>query len=234
MKESDIPKSISPCNLVDAFIEFQFETNYNSNWLLYNVLQSIDPDTKIFLKIPYVDTEGNNTSDFFYTDRQIRFFIINNRIDFNIVTEYPGWDAYFSKIVAILDILSKFVEFKDIRMNYISKWPLSILDNIDGEVCFKQFKKRFQGTEVNFKAERRSEDGLYVTKATVSLKDLITIDSEVCSIVDLNLTLRIPQLSETSNFDTAVISLLSIHDDEKNMFFRLLSEDFVKRLNPIK
>lgn len=229
METTKIPRAINPDNLIDSYIELTFDSDYKSTFLIDEMLSSIDQENKHFRKLPITNRNEMSSDKVFLTDDIIRFFILENKLGINSVGEYRGWDYFGDRVAEIIMSISKHVVFNNIRMKYVSKWDeISILDNIDGEVCFEQFGKRFDGTEVRFQAA--TTNPVFRSFAQVSLKDMIFLEDERCSLVDIDLNMVIPKSEK--NLDMTLKALHQIHSDEKDMFFKLLSDEFVKSLNP--
>ena len=71
-----------------------------------------------------------------------------------------------------------------------------------------------------------------VSKAIVRLKNLVnrTKDDIPASIVDIQLTSDVTAVNQSA--DTVRYNLEHIHQQEKNIFYSLLSQEFIKTLKP--
>lgn len=235
METTRIPKRISPCNLIDTYVEFKFKTDFNSD-LLLNLIR--DHKENAIIEIPYGIGYDNNNTQKYYTieEKGIRFLIKGGELCINIIGEYPGWGNYKKHIESLVFHISDRVSYTNVRLRYVSKWRnIRILDHIDGTIHLDQFEQLFKQTEFSFPARYASDIPDQNVVARVTLKDSIKENGEEFSLVDIDLSSDIPNDKDAEsapNPVNAIRCLNELHIAEKDMFFKLLSEDFINSLNP--
>jgi hypothetical protein len=127
METNRIPRKIFPDNLVDTYIELQFSTDWNKDYLEKQVTQNLDWD-----KVPMQSPTGKEL--YFFTDGLMRFYVSDKRIGTNCVGSYMGWTKYYANIKRILAPIKDKVTFNSVKLNYISHWPeTEIFEHLDGE-----------------------------------------------------------------------------------------------------
>lgn len=237
MNPQKLPSRLKTDNLIDAFVEIQFETELTDKAILDRIISKSDI---AYNRIPHIDGNGNLSGKYFLSDGTIRFFVLDGKLGINIIGGYPGWNKYCDRIHALIFPLSGDVIFTAVRVKYVSKWNnISILSKLDGEFRLNQFPQLFNGTELSFPAIWNSDMPGFNAKARVSLKDSVCEKEVVHSLIDIDVSIKLPDFDtagtteyskEEINGSRVVFGLFEAHKAEKDMFFRLLSEDFVNTL----
>jgi uncharacterized protein (TIGR04255 family) len=162
---------------------------------------------------------------YFFTDGLMRFYVSDNRIGTNCVGSYMGWTKYSANIKRILAPIKDKVTFNAVKLNYISHWPeTEIFEHLDGELHLNQFKKLFNVTSLEFPAQWKSDN--IQAHANVKVIQNIPIDNVLNSVIDITVL--------ATDLKVCVEDVLNeLHNAQKDMFFKLLSKDFVDSLNPI-
>lgn len=249
MDTERIPKMIDD-HLVDAYVELYFNSDFKTSFL-EKIFLNIFVDAPFEIKkIPVIDDHGDDTGKFFFTDNVNRFFIREDKMGFNFVGKYRGWSSYGKYIKLVMLSLAEYVNFSNIRLKYVSKWNnVSILDRIDGQIKLNRFKSRFDNTSISFPAVAN----IKTTEAhvIVNLKENIHDGDSVYSLVDIDVRCEITPSNDSDKNDSAkgyedeeitsgdldnktrtLACIEDVHSVQKDMFFKLLSEEFVASLNP--
>lgn len=233
----NLPKHIDNDGLEDTIVEISYSSPYNVRTvesMLDKYLKEEYRDT-LFQKIPTRQMDRrlcvheNSMSDGFYTNGVFKVAVSENVISFNCVVKYVGWQDYSSFILNILRSLTADFKFNEIALRYVSYMENeSIFDNLDG-VCL-QLKQlpRFEGTTICFYPSLNTTD--YLCRAKVLLTDMERRRTKQLSIIDI--TVKLESLKENIN-NSMEESLRVAHWAEKDLFFRLLDEQYVNKKNPV-
>lgn len=235
-----VPIKITPDCLVDAVIEFQIESEYKAEKIEQMMLGAIErnfPKTK-FLHFPLM---GADKGKHVWADEVFRFYVADDVISMNIVRQYPGW-VRVSEFLrgALLDIYESklsIVNFHQVRINFVSHFPdVSIFDVWDGTPIQLNNIPPFVGREFNFKFdiihhERKGDKGERIAHAEVHLSDNNPVPDSKIRYSRIDVGLESTRCDGT--WSDAYEKLKLIHFHEKEIFFKILSEEFVNKLNPV-
>lgn len=235
-KQKKIPKKITPDFLRDAIVTVNFTTDYNSMKIESNVRNSlIKYFKKDFIKYPIGKNDplkiNINNKPYFYSDGIIKVQIEDNHILFNCVNEYIGWSKYIEYIYCAIHSISDIVHFKSSIVNYISILPdVSIFNILDGSIILNCLDI-FDGSEFNFNCSA-GKDGVNPTsKVTARLTNNLMINNQKISIVNIMVS-DLKEISDDSFVEKIIESLTNNHFFQKDIFFRLLKDDFLNTLKP--
>lgn len=237
-----VPMKITPDCLVDAIVEFQVASDYKDEkveeWILDSIKKNF-PEA-IFHKFPLI---GPDKGKSVWADNVFRIYVGDKVISINIVSNYPGWDNVTGFLKGALQNLyeneqkQQLVKFTRVRINYVSHFPnVSIFDVWDGTPIQLNNIPPFVGREFNFKFGiyhhvKNGEKGEFVADAEVHLSDNLPIPetSTRYSRIDVGLQSRPCDGSFSDVFE----QLQKLHFHEKEIFFKLLSKEFVDKLTPV-
>lgn len=238
-----IPKSIAPDRIKDAIVEINFESDYPNEVNLGVFFSALKDNYKYTNKPIGTQQVSSNSINFnkeftlslggislFYNDK-IKFQINNNSIAFNCLGDYILWDNYFNEIKNVLTKIAStnvVKAFKRVGVRYISEYKnIDLKDSINFNFSFG-----FPDVVSN-SYSFNSEFDLDEHKVVLNLNNnvLIVIDEKVTptSVIDIDI---IKMNLNVNNH----LELFKIIDDahtlEKNVFFKLIREEFLESLNP--
>lgn len=235
-----VPLKITPDCLVDAIMELQISTEYKAEKVEQEILESIKnsfPKTT-FRRFPL---SGPDMGKHVWADKVFRVYVGESAISVNIVSGYPGWDNYMGFLKGAMQGLYsdtvQIVQFQKVRINYVSHFPdVSIFDVWDGTPIKLNHIPPFVGREFNFKFgiyhnDQKGESGQHVANAEVHLSDNLPIMDSKSTYSRIDVGLESTDCD--GNWTGAYEKLQMLHFHEKDIFFRLLSEDFVNKLHPV-
>ena len=238
-QERGIPIKIEPDNIVDSIILLQFETEYNKK-KIESELASFLNDTysdNHFLPTPLrkKDLESMNQTDAdgcFYSDGVVKVLVAEDKLVINCLNGYPGWNEVLKKLVyGLINVFhQRYVRFTKVGVRYISMLKNeSLIDNLDGEIRFNNFQV-FNGATYNFSCA--ASDNNHNAEVNVRLTEKAKYETGLASIVDIEV------FSDTDNFSQKTINEVQeyveyCHAIEKDVFYRLLSENYVNSHNPV-
>ena len=228
--------------LKDSIVSFSYRERYDADYMLDYLFSELKKrESKVITRVPQrtkIRTARGMyslTESYFLTDGTYRVMVTEEKMSFNIVANYHGWSRYTDFIYVCLDIMKELINgITDIEIRYISAFErVSIFDNLQGVIKLDKYP-RFEGSEFNFRfmIGGYPSKKIVVSKAIVRLKNLVnrTKDDIPASIVDIQLTSDVTAVNQSA--DTVRVNLEHIHQQEKNIFYSLLSQDFIKSLKP--
>lgn len=229
-----IPKKITPDCLVDSIVEFVIKTDYKDEFIEHIVCDSIKdayPDDE-FRTYPMT---GKDEGKHFLANDKFRVYVCSNLISINIVSQYPGWNVLNRFIKDALQGLynqeKPVVDFMQVRIKYVSKFPnISIFEVWDGDPIKLNQIPPFLGREFSFKFSILSREKQLLAEADVKLNDqLPLVDGKG---VYSRIYVALQAVKGDGNWSIVYEQLQMLHENEKVVFFRLLSKEFVGKLNP--
>lgn len=243
----NLPKKIKPDNLVETIVEIRMNPicppelwagmlTARIQQLGYKYIQApqlsvrLDKNGKMSLS---VESMKENTTQGIFIKDNLRFIMQGNNLSFNCnMGHYVGWDIYKAEIQSVIIAIQECgiaKEFNRVQIRYISEYQnIDIIDQIQGVINIECKTASFKNQEIKL---NRIEDKMKVFVTLVNMtkrKDVKGLE-RIVSLFDINVY---------ENFDTTdsveqIMNLLNkIHKVEKETFFGLLKENFVKTLNP--
>ncbi len=236
-----IPVKITPDNLLDTIVEIRYNLNIPQE-LVPGIIYKALPKEFIYPKPKDIIPEGiqldpNNPeqklflgidSPSIFSNGEVKIQVRReNNIIFNCIGEYIGWEKYFGIIKDVLTRLSTqniFHSYDRVGVRYISKFDnISIFDKLKGSFNLVIPNKEFKNT--TFRTEYMIDD----KRVIVNLSNNIQRKNEAYSLFDIDVlkgfknTLKIEELFE---------GIDETHKTQKETFFQILNENFLKSLNP--
>lgn len=230
-----LPMKIHPNPIIDALIEIRFTTNIHPNavfGLLYQALKNEYPNVENLPILQIPEQIRNMDSNFKFKPHYKIFdenFAVQIGQDVISIASYPkymGWEKFSEAIFAILNKIEKTGIIKDILrlgIRYINFFETDIYKNINISVAINDKIIDYQSTvlRTEFTKERFS--------ATLQVANNVNHGEKHGSVLDID-TVFVLNLA---NFFSEKESLINEgHQIEKELFFSLLKNSFLKDLNP--
>ncbi len=230
-----LPKVINPCPILDAAFEIRFTTKIHPSaifGMIYNVLQDDFPKVENLpiLQLP----EAVRASDPNFRFKP-HFRISNEKFvtqigpDVLTISSYPkytGWNEFSQQIFSILDRIHKAEIINSvirIGIRYINFFDNDIFNDIDLKICIGDNDIAYKNTIVRTEIEQDS------FKSSLQVANNANHNNKLGSIIDIDTFSE----SNLKDFFANKESLISGgHTKEKELFYSLLKEDFLKTLNP--
>ena len=241
-----IPRKIDD-RLTDAIVNIQFNPGVPADAVI-GYFHSLTRDL-------YDITSGDSDSAFSpfnapgFLIEQRSFFAINSelgvridvserQINFNITSGYIGWDRYSKLIEQTLQLL---FDHKIIRK--INRLGLRYVSDFANTRLFQHIGATLQLHVLNpsmeksqFRTEFTTANGFY---AILSLSNAYPTfveqtgqpDGAMSSRVDIDV-IRVYLPQDAVSFAQLVSQIQQMHDEQKQLFFSLLTDEFVQTLNP--
>jgi len=144
--------------------------------------------------------------------------------------DYVGWDNFATKIKETIQRVHKLGVIKNfirLGIRYINFFELDIYENINLKILLSN--KPFNSEQLTFRSTIKSGKFLInlqiLNNGNISVKKV----AKVGSIIDIDTYI---QSESTINFENIAELLEEGHNEEKQLFFNLLKNDFLKNLNP--
>lgn len=233
-----LPKRITPDGLMDTVVLVQYSTDYNLSKLEKSVVEALELSRpNAFDKIPVGKRESNqidhsdtNAPRYFYSDGCYKIVVEQNCISFNCLHSYTGWGSYHQFIYHILAMLAPMVHYDRAMLRYVSMMPeQSIVDNLDGKIKLNQLQI-FDGSIFSFNCSAFNEAVGLEARVIVRLTEKAKVQNGKASIRDIEVR---GICKEDGSIDSIDQILHFLHDTQKDMFFKILKEEYVNSLNPI-
>lgn len=234
-----LPKKISPEPIVEAVIELRFTPAvpsdavfgvlYNSLKDYYGKLESLPilqlPEA-LRIKDPnliYRPTHKLSNSNF-VLQLGPKVIVLSN------INEYAGWEAFFVKINELINILKKskvISESELLILRYIDFFEKNIYDNLNLQITLSG--SPLISLSKNINAEIQDNNYIHILK--IANKAVIDMGHKklIGSVIDISTQLNLNNILFFANQNGI---LNEMHNKQKELFFKLLKEDFISSLNP--
>lgn len=233
-----LPKSISPCPIHEAVAEARFESTVHPDavfGIVYQVLKAEFPNMSA-LPVTKLPAALRNETDIAYTPH---YSLVNDRLTVLVGPRvlavgmrggYPGWESLSRDFMRIIEQFSKAdIVTRPTRygLRYISFFPFDIYPKLRLRVTVDN--EPLEGAETFFKTIITQENCRCLVQVG---KDLALVGQPMHqgSIIDIDtytLDVGADFLASFAKF------LQTAHQLEKQLFFRLLTEEFLETLSPI-
>ena len=240
-----LPKKISPDRIRDSIVEVRYNSKVPFEIALGMIFKALD-NSYIYTNRP-VETESapkpQNVNELtlnfgsyniFYNEK-IKIQLSPGSFIFNCRnSDYIGWEMYLPEIKKVLkQILNDEIieHFTRIGVRYISDY-----EDIDLSQCVN-FNFSFGMPEVlseqySFRTEFYKQNsriiinlGNKIPKKSLKTNTIVKVTS-----IDVDSIFDIPK--KTGDLNDIITYIKDTHEIEKEMFFKLLNPDFLKKLNP--
>lgn len=244
----NIPKKIKKCPIIDAICEIRFSTDTPVNavfGVIYNILNKDLKDFSRPVNLPISQIPENIREN----DQNLRYQpcqrLEKGNIGINIGTRvmiftnqkpYTGWDIWEKSILEITNSLVNnnfFSEIERISLRYVNVFADTNISDIAhfnvnlGDISFNNSKP------ITFRTELNEEGITTILQCCNNINIFINTEKLNGAIIDITKF----QATSIKTGDTAKAEITEIlrnlHEKEKELFYRLLKDDFVKKLEPI-
>jgi len=235
-----IPKKITPCPIVESIVEIRFDSKIPDEAVFGVLYSGFQDEYKKYDKLPILQlpdairsSDPNLRYKAHYRLKNENYVILIGPKVFSFcnIKNYVGWDVFSPKIVSTFDILSKLNAIKKISrfgLRYINVIPsLNIYEK--SKLIVSLDEQNLSKNEINLTA--KIESGKFKLQLTMANNASVSMvdqkDSIKGSLIDIDV-----MLEETIAFDSIEKLTNEAHNEEKKLFFSLLSSDYLGSLNP--
>jgi uncharacterized protein (TIGR04255 family) len=241
MEIKRIPIQISPCPLIEAVVDFRFESPLPSDaifGIIYKCFQG-EFEKKIeklpILQLPeQVRVQDPNLRFqpwYRLKDKDFLMQIGPQVVSFINLNEYVGWNTFFGRIrsslnkIQQLDLVEKILR---LGLRYINFFDFDIYKRINLELLMANAP--LAAKQMTFRATL--ETGSYLTNLNI-VNNAVTRrngQQKNGSLLDIDTYIEKDSLNVFADPDGLIGGA---HNEEKMLFFKLLKEDLLAELNPI-
>ncbi|MBW6537825.1 MAG: TIGR04255 family protein [Mariniphaga sp.] len=231
----NLPKKIDPCPIVESLIEIRFLTNTHPNavfGLIYKSLQNVFPKVEN-LDITQIPETIRNAEPGLKFKPHYKLsnenFICQVGPDVISLASYPhywGWERFSQEFLTLMKILEKIGIIKSISrlgIRYINFFEADIFENIKLKISLENENMAKPNTGIRTIIEQGSFSSL------LQIANNVKISEKEGSVIDIDTYC-------TEGLDVFFQDTESIiqkgHEKEKELFFQLLTDDFLNTLNP--
>lgn len=243
----DLPKKIKPDNLVETIVELRMKPLCPSELWAGMISEHIKKLGYKYIPAPQfsvrldengkmafsVEGRKDNTTQGIFIKDYLRFVMQSNTLSFNCnIGHYVGWDIYqdeIKKVIVAIQECNIAKEFNRAQIRYISEYQdVDIIDYINGSIMinsndigiFRNQEIKLNRTDGNTK--------IFVSLVNKTRRTNVNGEEYFSSTFDIN----IYENFNSSDSKELIELLNKIHKIEKETFFGLLKEDFLKSLYP--
>jgi uncharacterized protein (TIGR04255 family) len=233
-----LPLSINPCPIIEAIFEIRFETSFPGDAIFGIVFNQFKDEFQNVKQLPILQLPAAIRNQ----DPKLKFsphykikkdnFIIQigpNVFSLTNIKEYSGWKVFSEKI---FDTYNKVAELNLIKeqirtaLRYINILPaINVFEKSNLGINLNE--KSLGANQINLTAEIPYEHGASNLKLVNFAEAVFENQTAKGSIVDIDTHVQ------HENFDNFKDAVECAHTAEKELFFNLLEQEFLKTLNPV-
>ncbi len=246
-----VPKKITPDRIRESIVQVFFKTGIPLEPLvgyLYDVLTGLgfsytnspikQQSSSLGITPQPNEMVVNLIPQYLFFNEKIKIQLHpNNSLVFNCINNYIGWGEYFKIIKQTLNALKKgelFHSYSRIGIRYISEFPnIDISDKINFSYKLNVLNKAIDSG--NFRMEWGDSSNKITMNLGVKLPIMVSTTLEETKINYISL-IDIDVINQGFNFNTNKELFLLInetHTKQKQLFFKMLTKEFLKTLNPV-
>lgn len=232
-----LPKKISPDRIKNAIVEFGVIYTQPYEVVLGFVLDKIIKNSNY----QYVNSSSNipleiqelSGRNFLFFNEKIKFQLSPKTISINCYSNYISWSTYLPEIKKVIDLINEIesnIIINRIGLRYVSEYV-----NVDLEDCLKfEFTFGFpniKSKHYSFNSEFQYKNALVILTLRNMMPTKVSNETQNLSHIDIDVIKKHLKIKLSDN-DILIQNLEEIHKYEKEIFFDLLKNDFLKTLKP--
>lgn len=233
----NLPNNITPNRIKNSILEVFFDSHEPFEILFgyfYNKVLENGNYKSVNLSNDNSSSEDNNKNILFYNET-IKFVFSASSLIINCNDKYENWSLYFDEIKNVINFFSfeKEIIINKIGLRYISEYPnMDLRDNIKFE--FKFGFPSISSNSYTFNTEFNYNDALI----NLTLRNQIPFNVDTNKEEKINLSIiDIDVIQDDLNLNIQELeniykTIETNHQHEKEIFFNILNESFLKSLNP--
>ena len=232
----NLPRSITPCPILEAIFEIRFKTTVHPDAIFGLVYNKLNGEFGNVEKLPILQLPENLRS----VDPNLKYkpyykissesFIVQVGPDvLSIVSKdgYAGWEIFSKKILDViaqvheLDIINS---IERVALRYLNFFTTDVFKSIELEIRINSKDINYSNTV--FRTEIEAEGFVSI----LQIANNVISFGNVGSVIDID-TYKDKNLDGFLSEKEEIINL--IHSCEKKLFFTLLKPSFLEELNPV-
>lgn len=238
------PKTIEPCPIVEAIIEIRYDSDFPGDAIFGSIYALLDlrkdfprVEQQPITQIPeLVRNQDENlkyqTCYVLSRDDALQLRIGPHSIVFACINKYVGWNTFFafaSDYVKNLLKINTFKRIERIGLRYVNLFQFSILPKTNLKVSMPSGE--IVDDSLTMRIEKKDAPFVKIVQVSNTVGIQSPSFNGAGSLIDIDCISPnsiAPPFNEKSILDTIDI----MHSQEKELFFQLLTADFIKSLNP--
>ena len=237
-----LPEKIENCPIVEAVFEIRYSSKYPEDAIfgvLYAAVKDFfteKPQALPILQLPEaVRVQDPNLKYQPYHKLVKNDFIFNigpKVLAFVNKTPYAGWSRWSDFFYTILEKVqsTQVIDFAErIGLRYINFFNFNIFDKV--KLRIELINRKIQKEPTNLRTEILDEGFTKILQIANSVNIIINDQKMTGSLIDIDC---LYYFSKENNFFNEYCTIVeNAHNKEKELFFSLLKESFLNKLNPI-
>ncbi len=234
----NLPDSITPNriknSILEVFLNYKEPFEILFGYFYNNVLENGNYKS-IELSDDNSSSEDSNNKNILFYNETIKFVFSEKSLIINCNDKYENWSSYFDEIKNVINFFNfeKDIVINKIGLRYISEYPnMDLRDNIKFE--FKFGFPNISSNSYSFNTEFNYKEALII----LTLRNQIPFNVNTNKEETINLSIiDIDVIQENINLNIKEVENIykkieTNHLYEKEIFFNILNENFLKSLNP--
>jgi len=234
-----IPTKIDPCPIVEAIIETRFTTEippgaifgivYNEFKQRFSAVEEL-PILQLPEKIRIADPNLRFKPYYKINDKNFLIQVGPDVVSLINTGEYVGWDNFYNELESFCNSINKIGIIKEpvrLGIRYVNFFELDIYNEI--KLAILHDNKLFESKEINIRTLIERE--IYKINLQISNKAVVNVSgkSKNGSVIDIDV---FREMTDEDKSRKLLDLITEGHKEEKEIFFNLLKEEYLKTLNP--
>tara|TARA_R110000868_G_scaffold33567_8_gene121652 strand:- start:2219 stop:2932 length:714 start_codon:yes stop_codon:yes gene_type:complete len=233
-----LPISVNPCPIVEAVFEVRFETTVPKSavfgifygelkqWLGANPIDL--PILQIPEKIRQQDPSFKFKTYYEFKNESLTLQIGPDVCMVSMKDNYTGWMNFSKEIFFLLELLIKpgiISSFKRVAFRYINFFEEEIYNSINLDIHLNGKPIDYNETVLNTSFNHTN------FKSNLRISNISAVNGKNGSIIDID-TYSIISMNPTEFKENYNKIVEEGHNEEKQLFYNLLKQEFLQKLNP--
>jgi uncharacterized protein (TIGR04255 family) len=236
-----LPKKITPDSLLDTFVQVHYSLRIAKEAMLVEVRNLLLPDFSFIEPTAELENVGMQPDDALLFGHGILFRVGEHLTSFTCSEGYLGWPRYSELIKQVIKRMYEknwIIEFPRVSVRYINALPWAPL-NQQLQVQFPALPNLPAPEHTYYQTSLKTQDGFQISIALTDHPETIETDhpgstenseSGPFSLFDVGI-MHVP-LVPVQDLAEVFKQLDKAHQLEKEVFFGLISPEFLLKLNP--
>ena len=234
------PSKLNPDPIINASVEFRFNATVSNEAVLGVFLVHAGDEYSNFQKLPIADipAEMRNSDPnlkyapwFQLVHDDYRLQLGPNVLSISNPIKYKGWNSNFypfvCKITKLLKKSNLIKEYTRLGLRYVDFFKGDIFEHTTISIKCNDKPLKAKQTSISFTKSYNNVEA----RVNITNKAMVTIDNKqsMGSVIDTDTYILSTKLLEPDELNKEINSM---HDIASDVFFNLLTKDFVNSLNP--
>lgn len=237
----NIPKKLNVCPIQESILEIRFSTEYPDDaifGMVYYKVKELFPNEKIeqlpVQNIPEQIRKLDPNFKYLANQRIVKdnlsFSVGPRSIVFGNHKNYVGWDSwslFFNKIIEKINETDLLSNVERIGLRYVNLFEVNIFNHVNIELLINSNKILNETT--NIRTELNVGRLIQILQIGNAVNVTSNNTTKKASIIDIDCIFN---FDKEENFREYPKILDDLHLKEKELFFRILKDNFIEKLEP--